>query len=160
MHGVLSGSPGSRSTARALAFQIHKFDSRIIRSSVSRLSRVVANVVVTVVFTTFAAPFCIAAERTRLPRRFLTLSGHFLEMSRLAAPTDTLTCRYQSFRNEHTLARQHQSPSSKVDQHLNSQSFANSGRRFYTKPHVCDGRRRMHNVVPAILSWLPPDLQS
>ena len=34
--------------------------------------------------TTFAAPFCIAAGRTRLPRRFLTLSGHFLEMSRLA----------------------------------------------------------------------------
>ena len=56
---------------------------RVGGSSVSRLSSVVASSVVTVVFTTFAAPFCIADGRIRLPRRFLTLSGHFLEISRL-----------------------------------------------------------------------------
>ena len=91
---------------------------RTARSSVFTLPTAEAIFVVTVVFTTFAAGLCTAAGRTRLPSRFLTLSAHFVELSRLAAiaalriaKNDTSTCHVQSCRNKHTLKRQDQSPS-------------------------------------------------
>ena len=132
---------------------------RIVRSSVSRSSATEASLFVTVVFTAFVAVFffffALLLDETRLPRRFLSLSAHFLEISRLAAiaalrtaQTDTSTCHDQSCCNMHTLIRRHQSPFGLI--HAVMLTLYNPS--LWENEDV--------NVVPAIVPWLSPDQQS